>query len=364
MNKVLIIIGCCVFAICCFAVGGYIFIQSEIQKPFLMSVAEPSFEVFEIKENEGSKDIAINLEKEGLIKNNLFFLFYFLTKEKNSNLQYGKYCLSPTQNIPEIFEKLKEGKTISDYISLTFPEGWRVSQIEGRLEESGLVSESDIRDLRIRDFKKDFSFLKGASDSVSLEGYLFPDTYFFSCDSSEILCDEEKILKCKEGNLKEIVQKFLLNFDEKLTTDLREEIARQGKSVFDIITMASILEKEVQSLRDKKIASGVFWKRVEENQSLNSCATIVYIMEGGDWSFEEMRKEVAKGKEIDSLYNTYKIKGLPAGPISNPGIDSIRAAVFPEFTDYNYFLTDPEAGETIFSKTLEEHNQNKAKYFP
>ena len=121
--------------------------------------------------------------------------------------------------------------------------------------------------------------------------------------------------------------------------------------------MASILEREVKSDEDRAIVSGIFWKRLESNYPLESCATIAYILEIDKWrySVEETR--------IESPYNTYLNVGLPPTPINNPGLSAIEAAVYPEYTDYNFFLTDPETGVTIFSKTFDEHNANKRKYF-
>ena len=132
---------------------------------------------------------------------------------------------------------------------------------------------------------------------------------------------------------------------------MRTEIANQKKSIFDIVTMASLLEKEVSTLSDKKIVSGILWKRLSISMPLQLDSTIIYITGNPNIS--------AKDKLVNSPYNTYKYYGLPKGPISNPGIDSITAAIYPTQTNYLYYLTD---GKTIFSETLEEHNAAKAEY--
>jgi len=208
-------------------------------------------------------------------------------------------------------------------ITVTIPEGLTVRQIEERL---GLQLPVE-----------------------NLEGFLFPDTYYFSFGFSGA----------------EVVKKMKDNFDKKVNQEIREEIKRQGKTLFEIITMASMIEKEVRTLEDKKLVSGLLWKRLKTNMPLQVDATIAYILtkEGkGEWTFEEMRREIAKARDIDSPYNTYKYRGLPVGPISNPGLESILAAVYPEDSEYWYYLSTPE-GETIFSKTLDEHNRARAKYF-
>jgi len=154
----------------------------------------------------------------------------------------------------------------------------------------------------------------------------------------------------------DVINRLLLNFDEKLTEKMREDIKNKNKTIYEIVIMASILEKEVQTAEDMKIASGIFWDRLEIGQPLQSCATIAYILgkEKKQYSYEDTR--------TPSPYNTYINRGLPPGPINNPGLTAISAAIYPTETDYNYFLTDPATGKTIFSRTIEEHEANKMKY--
>ena len=274
--------------------------------------------LFSIERGQGLFKIAENLEKEGLIKNKFLFDFYATTKGMSRKLQAGDYLFSPSMSIVGITKKIISGEVAGREV--TIPEGFTIKQIEERLNLK--LPEAD------------------------LEGFLFPDTYQFSYG-----VDAE-----------EVVRKMSDNFDKKLTPDLREEIAAQDKTIFEIVTMASLLEKEVKTKEEKEIASGIFWKRIKEGRTLDSCATIAYILGGANWTFEEMRKEIARGKEIDSPYNTYKYLGLPLGPICNPGLESILAAVYPKDSEYWYYFSTPE-GETIFSKTLEKHNETQAEYF-
>ena len=273
--------------------------------------------LFSIEKGRDLFKIAENLEKEGLIKNKFLFDFYVITRGMSRKLQAGDYLFSPSMSITEIVKKIISGEVARREV--TIPEGFTIKQIEERLNLK--LPETD------------------------LEGFLFPDTYQFSYGVSA----------------EEVVRKMLDNFDKKLTPDLGKEIAAQGKTIFEIVTMASLLEKEVKTKEEKEIASGIFWKRIKGGRTLDSCATIAYILGGGNWTFEEMRKEIAKGKEIDSPYNTYKYLGLPAGPICNPGLESIKAAVYPKNSEYWYYLSLPD-GETIFSRTLEEHNIAQVKY--
>jgi UPF0755 protein len=300
--------------------------------------------IFSVEIGEGSKDIALNLENENLIRWAPMFRVYVLVRGIAGDLKAGQYLLSPSMNIPQIAEKLFKGDVIKEKITII--EGWSLRTIGFYFEDRGMWEAKEVWDMAAKDFSDEFDFLKDKPKNLGLEGYLFPDTY-------EIR---------KNESLENIVKKMLSNFDGKLTSDLREEIKRQQKSIFEIVTMASILEKEVRTIEDKKIVSGIFWKKINNGEPLYSCATIAYILGRENWTFDEMRKEIASGKDIDSPYNTYIYPGLPLGPISNPGLESIMATIYPEESDYRYYLSTPE-GETIFSKTLEEHNIAKAKYF-
>jgi len=193
---------------------------------------------------------------------------------------------------------------------------------------------------RPKDYSDKLSLLKDKPKYYSLEGYLFPDTYIIYNDAS----------------LEDIVLKMLHNFDSKLTSKMREDIKKQEKTIYEIITMASVIEKEVRDPEEMKIVSGIFWKRIDVWQPLQSCASLAYILGINKpvYSIEDTK--------IESPYNTYQNYGLPPGPICNPGLAAIEAAIYPKETEYNYFLSKKENGETVFSRTIEEHNLNKAKY--
>ncbi len=137
---------------------------------------------------------------------------------------------------------------------------------------------------------------------------------------------------------------------------MRQDIERQGKTIYEIITMASILEKEVRNETDMKLVADIFWRRLKNGQRLESCATLAYALGKNkpQYSYEETR--------LASPYNTYINDGLPPGPICNPSLKAIRAAIYPTPNDYNFFLTRLDNGQTIFSHTFEEHELNKAKY--
>ncbi|MDI6778229.1 MAG: endolytic transglycosylase MltG [Patescibacteria group bacterium] len=298
-------------------------------------------QTFEIKEGEGVKEIGKRLEKSQLVKNDFYFNYYIWKTGSRGKIQAGKYELRGSLTIPEIVQVLSMGEIIPNEIKVTFPEGTNAKQMSDILKNKGFDGDAFLQKVKGGEgVKIDYEFFESKPKKANLEGFLFPDTYIFWRDAGS----------------ESIVNRMLLNFDEKMTPEMREEIKKQKRTIYEIITMGSILEKEVKTPEDMKIASGIFWDRIEAGMPLQSCATIAYVLgkEKKQYTYEDTR--------APSPYNTYSNNGLPPGPITNPGMNSIRAAIYPAKTDYNYFLTDPETGKTIFSKTIEEHEQNKTKY--
>ncbi len=310
---------------------------------YLAKNTDTQTQLFIVEKGQGLLNIATNLETKNLIKDKLFFQIYLTWQGKARQLQTGKYLLSPSLNVPEIASAILAGNNSQEKVTII--EGWTLRNISQYFEDKEFFFPESLFSLTgapmsnsPQDYFSGFDFLKDKPKNVSLEGYLFPDTYY---------------IKTKEPE--EIIRKMLNNFDIKLTAKERIEIEQQKKTIFEIVTMASLIEKEVRTLEDKKLVSGIFWKRLANGMPLQSCASIVYILD------KKTTKVTAEDTKIDSPYNTYKYPGLPLGPICNPGLESILAAIYPEESAYWYYLSTPE-GETIFSRTLEEHNIAKAKY--
>lgn len=305
-----------------------------------------------IEKGKSLKEIAFLLEKEGAISRKEFFLIYVIFTGNLSNLKAGEYLIKPRETIKEVAEKIIKGETIKEKITIL--EGWNLRDIGYYLENKGLYQAEEFfeiagfpgidyrkaKDLPFpKDFSEEFEFLKNKPNYLSLEGFLFPDTYEIE----------------KGERIENLIRKMLSNFDKKLDNDLKKEISRQGKNIFDIIRMASLLEKEVKTFEDKKLVAGILWKRLEKGIPLQVDATITYL------TGKKTTKISLEDLSIDSPYNTYKYKGLPIGPICNPGLDSIIAAIYPEYSEYWYYLSAPD-GKTIFSKSFEEHKKAKEKY--
>ncbi|OIO07230.1 endolytic transglycosylase MltG [Candidatus Falkowbacteria bacterium CG_4_10_14_0_2_um_filter_41_15] len=223
---------------------------------------------------------------------------------------------------------------------ITVIEGWNIKQIDNYLVEQGVKLDGQLADFKVRDYKSDYDFLADAPAGADLEGYLFPDTYrVFASTTAD-----------------DVAQKMLNNFSSKVTPEMLAEISRQKKTLHQIVTMASVVEKEVTSQNDMKVVAGIFWDRIKNGQALESCATLAYVLGENkiQYTYEDTR--------VKSPYNTYINRGLPPGPIANPGLNAISGTIYPTYTDYNYFLSRSDTKETVFSKTYEEHTLNKQKY--
>lgn len=337
MRIIIIIILFLVVILGATAAGGYFYLERQIEKS--ISAVAREGKVFEVLRGEGVDAIGARLVQAGFISRDFLFKYTVWKSGIGSSLKAGKYLLNSGMSPREIGRLMADGKVWRDEAVVTIPEGFSLSDIDARFKASGFLANigRELADFSVRDFKKDLAFLADAPDGANLEGYLFPDTYSFE----------------KNTSLEAAIRKLLDNFDKKLNADLRVEIIRQKKTIFEIVTMASIIEKEVRTGDDMKLVSGVLWKRIEIGMPLQADATVVYAVGRSNLSYDDLR--------ADSPYNTYLYKGLPKGPISNPGLRAIGAAVYPAPSDYLYYLSKP-TGETVFSRTLDEHNKAKNKY--
>jgi len=302
----------------------------QIRTPLSRSV---EIKFFKVEKGESAKVIAAHLKNSDLIENQFFFQLYVFLSLRQYALKSGEYKLSQSMSIREIADTIVFGGT--NEVLITIPEGFTLKQIEQRLVAAGLVKHNELISYTFSDGAP--AILSDKPKSASLEGYLFPDTYRFF----------------KDAKLPDIVSKMVANLDDKLTSDLKTAVKISSYTIYEIITMASLIEKEVKSDADREIVSGILWKRLKAKVPLQVDATLVYIT-GSKEIFDA-------DKKINSPYNTYFYRGLPKGPISNPGLSAIMAAIFPKSSPYWYYLSAKD-GATIFSKTLEEHNRNRAIY--
>ncbi len=308
--------------------------------------------VFTVKRGDGLSVVASNLEQEELISRGYFFIIYGQLTEQGGLLKPGSYNLSSQMSVVDIMETIVKG----DSDRVTIVEGWNIREISNFLEERGFFNKEDFfavvgappvyHDGKItlqkagdENLRTKFSFLQGLPENVPYEGYLFPDTYHIVPGTTA----------------EEVVEMMLRNFERRVYNELIEDIEASTMSLQEIVVKASLLEKEVRSYEDKQIVAGIINNRLQKGMRLQLDATVTYLT--GRRSVQVPLTET----RIQSPYNTYTVHGLPLAPITNPGIESIKATLNPTKTSYYYYLSKP-SGETVFSRTHDEHVRAKNLY--
>ena len=273
------------------------------------------------------------LYEKGLIKSKTAFSFYLRQKDLGSQLKAGRFVFQENDDMAKIVDILVAGQ--SSEVVVTLLEGWTARQIAEKLETEGLTTADGFMTC-LEECAFDFNFLPDGY----LEGYLYPDTYFVNPASYS---DEA------------FISRLLNTFKNKLSDEDWAAVNASDRSFEDIVIMASIVEREERNAAERPTVAGILWNRYDANIGLGADATVLYGLgrTSGGLSYEDLQS--------DSPYNTRKYAGLPPTPISNPSISSIRAALYPEDTDYWYYLHDPD-GIIHYAKTLDEHNANKARY--
>lgn len=279
-------------------------------------------------------DVADKLKDEGLIEYKfLFNLFATFTRSKD-DVVAGTFTLNTDMDYRALLSGMSANSATRATVTVTIPEGYTVDQIFTLLEEKGVASVEDLQDMAANhDYA--FSFLQDLElgDYHRLEGYLYPDTYEFTTPQNPLY----------------VINKMLVRFDEQFTDAMRQEVADSGRTIHEIITIASMIEKETDG-NDRADIASVIYNRLNNPSGgtqgyLQIDATLAYINGG--------KVPTEADKSIDSPYNTYLYKGLPAGPISNPGLESIKAAMNPNSTSYYYYALGDD-GVHHFFKTLRE----------
>lgn len=290
--------------------------------------------VFKVEANSGLDQIATNLLQKGLISDKNLFIVYAKFGPSRGNLKPGVYLLSPSMSIASIADTLGIGKIATKKV--TFQEGLTVNEIARKWAREGFGDAQAFVDATKLQGVYKQSFLQYRSNQASLEGYLFPATYDIVIATSP----EQQI------------NAMLNSFASQVLPKLDPSIAN-SKKLNEIVTMASIVEKEANTTEDRKLVAGVFYNRIAKGMRLESDVTVNYATGKSDTSPQDTK--------VSSPYNTYIIDGLPIGPICNPSLDAILASANPTPSDYYYFIADKK-GIVRFAKTYQEHMQNIEKY--
>ena len=326
--------------------GGFLYISSAL-KP--IDKNSKVHEKIDIPIGSSVTGIGEKLEASGIIKNAKVFKYYVKLKNEGGFMA-GNYELSPSMDIPEIVSRLKTGKVLQQAsFKLTIPEGQQLKEIAHIMAK--VINKSDdevfttlndkafIKSMQAKYPKLLTTDILNPNVKYPLEGYLFPATYSFYKPNPTVA--EMVTAMLKKTNA--IVENY------------SEQSQKKQLSTNQLLTMASLIEEEATAKADRKNIASVFYNRIDKGMPLQTDPTVLYAQG------KHKERVLYADLEVSSPYNTYKNTGLPPGPISNSGVMSIDAALNPKKTNYLYFLATSN-GDVIFTKTLEEHNKEKAKY--
>lgn len=299
-----------------------------------------------IPKGSSSDDIAKILKDNDLTKSTTMFKYKAKKLGFANKFQYGDFTLNTSMNYKEKMIILASEGEKKETITVTIPEGYSISQIAKKLSDEGICTENEFYEA-LENNVEEFRFIKSIPNRENrFQGYLFPSTYEFFVDATA----------------NDVVSKMLNQFNIIFKDEYYERANELGLTVDEIITIASIIEKEVRVDEERAKVAGVIYNRMNQNMNLQMCSTVVYAWELIGQPVERDRL-LYEHLDIESPYNTYMYAGLPKGPVANPGEDSIKAALYPEEHDYLYFvLKNPDTGVHEFNTTLEGHNNAKNKY--
>lgn len=340
----------------------------------LTGIATTEFELdIEIPENANTDVVAAILSENNIIKSPKFFKEFGKLMGKSDSFYSGTYTLSSTMSYPTIYSTLQSRSYETKTVTLRIAEGMTAEEIGQLLEENKVCYASDFEKC-YKSLQNNYDFERRLSVKSAkynqLEGYLFPDTYEFYAvlDTQELIYDsEEELDKAKTQqrekeieNAETAAKKMYSNFNDKITKVMYKKMGEMNMTLDEVVTLASMVQKEAASVDDMYYVASVFLNRIrnsEEFPYLQSDVTTLYV----ENNIKPNVKDSAKVTRYSEVYNTYVCKGIPVGPICNPGLDAIDAVLNAADTNYYYFCANEETGEVFYATTHEEHEANLIK---
>ena len=335
-NIIPIVILAVVVVIGAVIIGGSAYVSS-LNKPY--DLENENLIVISVPSGSSTSEIGSLLQENGIIKSADGFKLYGRIKKYDGKLKAGEYSLSPAMNLEEIFGILVEGHSNTD--RFTVPEGLTIAQTADILEDKQMINRDKFMDL-IANGNFDYEFMDDLpACEKRLEGFLFPETYEIFTSATE----------------EDIINKMLSQFDLVFTDEYYKRAEELGYSVYEIVTIASLIEREARVDSERATVASVIYNRLAIGQQLQIDATVQYALG------EQKERLTYKDLEVDSPYNTYKVQGLPIGPICSPGRASIEAALYPSDTDYYYYVLKSKDEITHnFAETYSEFLTYKSQY--
>lgn len=351
----------------CLAVGTW-FVVSEITS--VVSTRAPEI-TFSVTQGESVKNIASDLAANHIIRHPLLFRLYLVASGRDRSIHAGEFTVEAPITMARVAAALAENAAAAEK-TITIIPGWDLRDIAAYLQSEGLIESDQVffssevglpahryslkaqlplpllaidawqMHIATSTFGTDLQLpvLESKPWDVGLEGYLAPDTYRIFANAT----------------VHDVVLKLLRERDAQFTSELMTAVRASGHSIHDVLTLASVVEREVRGDVDRAMVADIFWRRVDAGMPLQADSTVHYAVgKKGDLF------TTVKDRESDNAWNTYKYPGLPPGPIATPSLSSIIAAIHPQKNNYWFFLTTPE-GEVKYAKTLDEHNRNVQKY--
>jgi len=279
----------------------------------------------------------------GLVTDGELFRMFIRYHEIDAKLEAGEYVLRPNMTMAEIAETLQHARI--EEVTVTIPEGWRAEQVAQMLTKENIADGDEFLAL-MRGGKFDYSLLRDRPEGSSLEGFLFPETYRIPA----------------QAEAEDLIERMLSTLEERFTPEMRQLAAERGMTVYQVMTLASIVEREAVIAEERPLIAGVFLNRLEQGMPLQADPTVQYAKgydaTTGQW-WAPVTPEDWQG--VDSPYSTYLYPSLPPGPICSPGLSAIQAVLEPTDTEYLFFLARGD-GSHVFAVTYEEHLQNQELY--
>lgn len=302
---------------------------------------------FTIEKGMGSAEIASLLDENGIIRNGMFFRGYLKWVKEGSSFKAGTYTASPGDTYDELIARLNAGDVVKeDTVVFTIPEGFTAKQIAEKLAEAwNQPADVFLKMMNSGAGLTAVNTLKIPGDASlrhRLEGYLFPETYELAKDSTP----------------QEVVEAMLEQLTKKLDSipDWQAQLAERGLSLHELLTVASLVEREVVVDEERPLVAGVIYNRLKKGQNLEIDATVQYLLD------KQKERLLNKDLKVESPYNTYRNPGLPPGPIGSPGLASIQAALAPKASEYYFYVTKKDGTQGhLFGKTYKEHLANIKK---